>query len=259
MPSKKRLFFVFFSIASLIGGLAAGLILVPQPQRITPKASTPLGTAYVSINPASKTVSPGESFDAEISFTTGGYPISAITVQIDYNYYGSEPPLIAGITPNLNLTQAGDWNFPIKTFSAEDGHAAVKIAAVNISQSGYIAAGDTLLATLNFTASDTVGGSITAEFNAEQSKITRRDTAEDILMTPSDTGTYIVAVEDYQLPTIPVNPTATRAPTYEYVPPTAAPTLSDTLPQTGNAVGTIGLFSFGLAAAAIGFLILFVF
>jgi hypothetical protein len=242
--SKHRLILTLLITVFLVGGLTASFILVQKRQQITPKASTPQGTAYVSLNPTAKTVAPGDSFSVQVNFTTGGHAISAITAQIDYDYSGAEPPLTTGIIPNPVLTQDGSWSFPIKTFTAADGHATIKIAAVNVTQTGYAAAGDTMLATLNFTASNNVIGSITAEFDAAQSKITRKDTAEDILMTPSSVGNYVVLLQ--------ADPTATPTPPGY---PTATPTPL-TLPKAGNATPTFAIIFSGLAAIATGFFIL---
>lgn len=269
MFSKKRFALILFVLILLVGGLAAGVVLVGQRQEIAPKASTPGGTAYISLNPTTKTVNPGETFPVQINFTTGGAAISAITAQIDYDYTGSEPPLVAGITPNPALTQDGDWSFPIKIVTVENGHVTIRIAAVNVTQTGYNNLGETLFATLNFSASNTVTGSITALFDATQSKITRKDTAEDILMMPSSTGTYIVAAGDSPTatPTPPGEnptatptppsyyPTATPTPRYGYS-STATPTPPAVLPQAGSAATTLAILSSGLAILAAGIFML---
>ncbi len=190
MSTRKKLLIAVI-VLLLVAGLAAGILLVSQPQILPKKASTPTGTATIRLNPETKTVAAGTTFPVQMSFTTGGQPISAVTVQLDYPYTGTEPPIaVSSIQLNAALLATGEWSLPIHTVTTQNGHARIRIAAVNTSLAGFTATTESVLGTIVFQGNQT--GTINVAFDATESKITNKGSGQDVLLTPASTGTYTV-------------------------------------------------------------------
>lgn len=213
--NKRHVFIAVGVFALLLVGLGAGLYLVGQRQLIIPRAATPNGTATVRLSLESKTAAAtGEEFPVDILFTTGGNPVSAVSIELTYPFSGTEPPFtVPTIVPSTVLLQSGDWSFPIKSFAASGGVAKVRIAAINTSMAGFSADGETALATLTFRASGTPG-TATVNFGAVQSKVTRKDTGADNLLIPTSSGTYVLqgSAAPTTAPTQVPEATATQVP-----------------------------------------------
>jgi hypothetical protein len=179
----------------------------------------------------------GETFTVDIVFSTGGRAISGVVVSLNYPYTGTEPPLsVSDIQLNASegFTDSSQWSFPVKQYSASGGVAQIKLAGANITTEGFSSDASVTLATLTFSAD--LDGSIAASFDAVQSKITDKLTAEDILLIPTSVGTYEVAQDATATPT-PTGPTGTSTLT-----PTGSPTPTSTLtstptPTTGGGQG----------------------
>src|SRR3989338_3439602 len=138
--SGKKKFLIGLVLIVLLAALLAGLYLIRQQQLVGKKAAVPTGTATISLNPETKTVAPGTSFPVQIGFTTGGLPISAVTVDLSYPYSGTEPPItVTNVQLNASLLATGEWSVPFKSFPAENGVQKIKIAAVNTSLGGFTA------------------------------------------------------------------------------------------------------------------------
>lgn len=220
MNGKKK-FLIGLVLIVLLAALFAGLYLIRQQQLVGKKAAVPTGTATISLNPETKTVAPGTTFPVQIAFTTGGLPISAVTVDLSYPYTGTEPPItVTNVQLNASLLATGEWSVPFKSFPAENGVQKVKIAAVNTSLGGYTSTADTVLGTITFQGNSP--GTITVTFNPTESKITVKSTGQDNLLTPASTGVYTVqAVTASPTPTTGVLPSAT--PTLIQASPTPPP------------------------------------
>jgi hypothetical protein len=187
---KKKYIITGVVLFVLIAGLIAGLILVGSRQLFKQEAAVPGGVATVSITPTQSTIAAGETISANVYFNTTGRQVNAMTVQLEYPFTGASPPIT--VSDNIQIDPAlvaDDWTFPIKSVATVGNKIVIKIGGFN--QFGYTSAGDTKLATLTFTG--VFPGKIIVSFNPTESKITDVDQAEDILLIPSSTGTYIVS------------------------------------------------------------------
>lgn len=212
--SGKKKFLIGLVLIILLAALLAGLYLIRQQQLVGKKAAIPTGTATIKLSPETKTVAPGTTFPVQILFTTGGQPISAVTVDLSYPYTGSAPPIIvSNLQLNASLLATGEWSVPIKNFPSENGLARIRLAAANTSLGGYSSTTETLLATIIFQGNSP--GTITVTFNPTESKITMKATGQDNLLIPASTGIYTVqGVSASPTPTTGVvpSPTPTQRP-----------------------------------------------
>lgn len=223
---------VGLAVFLLLGaGLAVGWYLVGQRQMFGKKAAVVGGTAQIRLSPETQSTQVGSSFPVNILFSTGPTAISAVTIQLDYDYTGVEPPLgVSNIALDPELLATGEWSVPIKTFTATGGHARVRIAAINTSLNGFISGSEIHLATLTLLANS--AGTINVTFDSTESKVTTKASGADVLLIPTSTGTYsAVAV-----------PTATPGPTaVPTVGPTPTPEPGETpFPQPQNSGGSGG-------------------
>lgn len=220
------------------------MVLVGQKQLFRKKAAVQGGTAQVRLVPESKTVGVGGTFGVEVRFTPGAEPVSAITVQLNYTYPGSQPPLsVASIVANPQLLGTGYWSMPIKTVTTSGGLVRVRIAAINTSLSGFSSANEEMLATINFRGD--VPGTINVTFDAVESKVTLKSTATDTLLIPTSVGTYTVTGESPASPTPTGAPSPTPTPTPHPTPtstpgptPTPTPTPAPTPTPTPTSIPT---------------------
>ena len=250
------------------------MFLVGRRQLIIPRAATTTGTALTHLDLESKTITTaGDTFQVNVPFTTGGNPISAVTIELNYSYTGAEPPFtVTTITPNSALTQTGEWSFPIKSFTMSGGAAQIKIAAINTSIAGFSAADETILATVTFKATNTPG-TISVTFNPTSSKITLKATGSDNLLIPTSSGTYVFQSSGSPSPTPTTaaadptptpttgdggggggdngNPAATPTPR-SHARANPRPTAIPTLPVAGNSFPTAVLAVIGLLFLLIG-------
>lgn len=174
-----------------LAGIGVGVYLVQQQQDIRDEAAVPGGISEVFVTPSTKTAQAGDTFPVDISFSTGGETISAIAIQLQYSYTGAQPPVeVTDIAVNSDLTSTSEWSFPVKKIEDLGGQIQIRIAAINLSTTGYSSSTDTKVATLNLKAN--APGTITMEFDPQESKITQKTTAEDILLIPVSTGVYTV-------------------------------------------------------------------
>lgn len=228
----------------LVAGLAVGWYLVGQKQLFGKKAAVQGGTAQVRLVPGANTIGVGGTFGVEVRFTPGPEPISAITVQMDYTYQGSQPPLtVTSVDANPVLLGTGEWSVPIKSVTNSGGLARVRIAAINTSLSGFSSADEVTLATLNFRGD--VPGTINVTFDAVESKVTLKSTAADTLLIPTSVGIYTVTGEPPATPTptgVGVTPTVVPSPTVGPSPTTGpTPTVGPPVPGEPNSCnGTCG-------------------
>lgn len=211
---------VGLAVLLLLGvGVAVGWYLVGQRQMLGKKAAVVGGTAQIRLSPEAQSTQVGSSFPVNILFSTGSTAISAVTIQLDYDYTGAEPSLgVSNIAFDPELLATGEWSVPIKTFTAANGHARVRLAAINTSLNGFTSVSEILLVTLTFSANS--AGTINVTFDPTESKTTTKADGSDVLLIPASTGTYtatavptptLVPTPTGTLPT-PIVPTATIAP-----------------------------------------------
>jgi hypothetical protein len=251
--SQTKLILVLASVAVLIIGLIAGLLLVRQNQRVSQKAATPTGTAQIYITPETKIIDVNQTFTANILLNTAGQAISALTIDLSYPYSGDNPPILAtDVQINSNFIVNDKWNFPIKTINASSGKVQIKIGGLNSSSQGYTTQGEETVATITFKGQ--AAGAINATFNSASTKVTNKTTGEDILLVPNSSGSYTVrgVSTDATLTPTPSSttsaqstssPTATAIPAKDTSPtpsPIAAPKSGVSLPTTiGIAAGML--------------------
>jgi len=205
--------------------LLASLVLLQQRQEIRKKASVPEGQATVRISPETGIYQVGESIPVNIFFNTRGVTISAIALRLTYLFSGNNPQIIpSNILINQALLNTGDWSCPIKTISSEGGQVKIDIACVNTNPNGYSNSTDTLLASFSLGVQNIpTPNPVVLSFDPNLSVISRKDNAQDTLLTPTSRGTYTITSQPTSSPT--PTPTPTRIPTST---PTPTPTFTPT-------------------------------
>ena len=79
---KKRIIFSIFGVLVLIGGLAAGLILIQKNQDIREKAAP---ASSLSILPSSQIKNPGQSVNFSVKIDTGANNVTGVDIQIKFD------------------------------------------------------------------------------------------------------------------------------------------------------------------------------
>lgn len=152
------------------------------------QASTPTGTMTVSLDPATKTVNVGETFSVNVMISppegfTG--KISSSQTQLRYNYSGSTSEItVAGITPG--------------TFVVDEVAKTVTMDMVKSDPEGFTPSGPYIQGTIQFRAASPSAG-LTVTFNQFLSKIFVIGSGDDVLLTPSAVGNYVVNGVNYHL------------------------------------------------------------
>jgi len=229
---------ILIGLASLLllgAGLGVGWYLVGQKQMLGGKAAVSGGTAQIRLSPETVSTEAGSSIPVNVLLSTGSTAISAVTVQLDYDYTGTEPPLaVSSMALNASLLGTGEWSVPIKTYTAADGHARIRIAAINTSMNGYVSGLEVQLATITFAANS--GGTINVTFDPSESKVTAKASGSDVLLIPASTGTYTVAAEAGVTPAAEPTVAQVAGPSTTPV-PTAVPAAASPTPTTGPVGG----------------------
>lgn len=228
----KKYLLALVVILVLSGGVIAGLFLVKNTAIFKPQASTPNGQATVSIQPATATFTRNTPNTISIYFNTKNLSISGIAVSLNYSNLAVKA---TNIQINPDLTSTGDWNCPVKSVPSSGSTDSVDIACLNTTTGGYSNSTDTLLATFTLTASQVPDQNpLVMSFDPQNSKITQKSDATDILLTPSGTGSYTIVDTIAQGPTpTPIIIVASPTPT-----PTAGPTQAPGATATPTPVPT---------------------
>jgi len=224
VTTKKLLPIIF--ILFLGASIFLTTILVRQRQEIRKKASVPGRPATLKLSPETGTYQVGETIPVSIFFNTANIPISAIALRLTYPYRGNSPEVIpSNILINQTLLATGDWVCPIKTFSPESETVKIDISCVNVNPAGYANSSGTLLASFNLGIQNIPAiNPLVLSFDPSLSVISRKSDAQDILQTPTSTGTYTIGG-----PTPTPTSTSTPTPTSTLTPtptPTPTPTTS---------------------------------
>lgn len=246
--NKNLIIAAIITTLTLVGGLAAGILLVGQRQLFRQKASVSGGVAKIYITPESNTINVGDVFSAKVYFDSGSIAVSAMTVQLEYSYSGSEPPISAtDVQINSGLIQ-NNWDFPsvLKTITTSGGKVVIRFAGFSNSISGYTTTGQEELATITFSGNSQ--GTINVSFNPTESKMTKKSDGTDTLMIPQSTGTYTVSGggSNYTpTPTATPGPTNSGSPLQTLKPvPTAT---KPPIPVTGDTDKTYLVLGTGFA------------
>jgi hypothetical protein len=257
--SKGLLVATIITTITLVGGLIVGILLVGQQQFFKQKAAVSGGVAKVYISPESKTVNVGETFTAKVYFDSSNTAISALTIQLEYPYTSSEPPIsVTDVQVNSALAVQNNWDFPIKSITTSGGKVLVRIAGFSNSISGYTTTGQEELATISFKGNS--AGTISASFNQTESKITKKADGSDTLMIPQSSGTYTVTgsgviTTPTPTATATVAPGATATPIGSIIPvPTRTPM---PVPVTGATENTIIALGAGILLLAVSLIFAF--
>lgn len=215
-------------IILLVAGVVVGLLLVQQRQIFNQKASTPTGTATVSLQPSQASFQRSVANPVSVYFNTKGISISGITVRLTFSNLGVSA---SGIQVSSNLLTSGDWTCPVKSITSSGSTGQIDIACLNTSTAGYSNSTDTLLATFNLTASAVpLVNPLIVSFDPTQTVITQKSDATDIALTPTSTGSYTI------VDTLSGSPTAT--PVVIVASPTATPLGGATNAPTPTATAT---------------------
>lgn len=236
-PFPTKIVLLLVLVAVIIAGAIVGVYLVGRQTKINQKAAISTGVAKIYLSPETKTVKAGESFSVNVLLDSAGQKITAITVDLSYPYSGSTAPLKANdvqISPGLSTDTF--WKFPIKTITDEDGRIQIKIGGLNSSEDGYQTQGEEVIATITFKGE--TAGTANLAFNTTTTKLTNKDTGEDILLTPRSSGLYTVSASQEATATPTSTPSAspspsTRRPT-ETITPSPVP-----VPDSGVSMPTV--------------------
>lgn len=186
----KKYLLIIIVIILLVGGMVAGLLLVQQQQIFKQKASTPTGTATVSITPSQQTMQRNTSYPISINFDTKGILISEVDVRLTYSNLGVDA---SNITISQDLLSSGDWNCPVKSVTSTGSTGQIDINCLNTSATGYSNNADTLLATFDLMASQVpIQNPLIISFDPVATVIKQKSDGTDIALTPSSTGSYTI-------------------------------------------------------------------
>jgi len=238
------------SLTLLVFAFVATVLIANQLQKqqeIRKKASISGGTATVSLEPASGNYQVDQSFDANVYFNPGGTAISAIAVRITYPYSGSGPEITAtNLAVNPDLFASGDWTCPIRTIVPLGNNINIDIGCVNTNVAGFNASANTRLASFRLIINRLPATNPTIlRFDSSLSAITRKSDGQDILRTPTSTGSYTVAGGGpTNTPGAPSNtpipsPTGGLSPTPTNTPPAVTATPTATGSPGANPCSTI--------------------
>lgn len=252
MPAKKIILALLITAVS-IGGFVTGLILLGQDQDVGRQAAVPGGQATVSISPSSGNYDVGDTIQTSVSFNTAGIAVSGVAVRLIYPFTGSSPEVtVEEIEINPSFTNSSDWTCPTKDASQQSGNVIIEVACANTSSSGFQTSADVLLATMTLSVErqpETVP--FTIRFDDSLSIITQQSTGEDILLTPSSTGTYSIGGSGQATATPTITPT-TGAGLSPTTTGSVTPTSSITATSTPTVVSTGSATPTGLPDSGIG-------
>jgi len=243
MGKNLKVILSVIGLILIVGGTAGAIILVRQRQEIRKEAATPSGTATITLSPSTGNLTINQTFPVEIKFNTKGKTISALSASLSYQFQEDTPPVEYSQEIQMAPPFTND-NCPIHEVKIDNQNKRLKIniACVILSPQGYSNNSDTLLASFNLIARHVPQTNpIVLEFDPAQTIITDKETAQDILLSPTGQGVYTVngnennAVCDL---TFTVNPSQTPTPATPTATSTPVPTSSPTSPPVPTATST---------------------
>lgn len=233
--NKRKIIFPFslFLVIFLTGMIFLTSWLTKQRQEIRKKAASPSGIATVSFAPASGNFSVGQIFPVAVKINPNGVDISSVQISFNYDFAGQTPEIEI---EDADLTKSGiqipEGNLPlnydlpnsnIALIDTQNKKVTVILAAYSLT--GYTSSQEVTLTTINFRAVSPVNQK-TISFDPTLSKITKLEDGQDILKTPTSTGTYTIG----NLPTGTITPPITLTPTIPTPTITPGPTTSPPFP-----------------------------
>lgn len=270
MPTKKILVALLI-IAVAVGGFVAGLILLQEQQEIREEASTPTGTATVSISPETGNFNIGDTINTSVYFDPKGVIINGVAVRLTYPFTGTTPEItVSSIEVNSSLLSSGDWTCPTQDSSLSGDMVIIDIACANTSAAGYTANDNVLLANVRLNVARTPQVSpFVIRFDNVRSVIYRKSDNQDILLVPTSTGSYTVAggTQPTAVPTVGVTgtpattvtatPTLSASPTATLAPSPTQTVSKGELPDAGVSLPTVFGVSLGILVIAAAVLLAF--
>lgn len=235
----KKFLLVILLLIILAIGLWATLSLTKERQEIRKKAAVPQGEATVSLSPTTGTYEAGQSFQVSIFFNTAGIAISGISVRVTYPYGGTTPELAAsGLQLDSSFLAGGNWMCPVKSIDSKGGMVKIDIACVNVNTAiNFSTTTSTPFASFNLVAQSIPATNPTIfRFDPAKSVIVRKSDGQDVLLTPTSTGTYTIAGEG--IGGAGFNPSPTPTTTPRVVTPTPTPRVTTPTPAQGGQGGT---------------------
>lgn len=165
-------------ILLLLGG-AAGLYLSRTSEDTRQQASTPSGSAQISLSPAAGTFEGGSAQEIAFNLNLTTTPVTLSAIELSVAFSG-EVPTDLSFQPELLQ------NFQPANTSVTDSEAGktLKIIFQPVSTQGFSATTNKIsLGTLKFTTPQT--GEVNLRFNASESKVVLQQSNVDILRPPS--------------------------------------------------------------------------
>ncbi len=224
VPIKLILGGLLLMIVTIGGGV--GFYLSQTSQEIRQQASSPTGTAVLTISPESTSFSPGSEQTLILKINMGVEQINIDGIQYIADISGTIPT-------NLSFTQATIPGLNPVTTSLIDTATGKKLSVAYITTppSVYSANNtDLVVGTLQFTVPES--GSMTLTFNPTLSKILQNQTKSDVLRTPGEPQIYTFSSGS--------GATNTPAPTPTVVPGNNTPTPIPTTVATSTPSPTPG-------------------
>lgn len=240
-PKKKSSPKIAIILAAVIGVLlllgagGVGLYLSSQPQDVRQQASTPTGTARLTVDPISTNLTAGQKQSIPVKINLGGSDVEIIGVQYIIELLGNvpadlkfEPATLTGLSVVTN-TVTGDDEKKLSVAFSTTPPATFKTNSTEL-----------LIGNITFTPVS--AGQMSFQFDKSLSKIIKEGTGDDILRTPSDvTFTFTGGAS----PTLTPTPTATATARPSTIPSTspiastsATPTPSATASASPGTGGT---------------------
>lgn len=233
----KKYLLAILVIILLSAGVVVGLILVKNNQLFNQKASTPTGTATISISPATANFDRGVANPVTVSFNTGGVLVKTFQAVINYSNVGVQA---SNIQLNPDLAAQG-WSIVYKNISTTGSTDAIQLSAtVGQAGPGYSNTTDTPIFTFDVTATQ-VPSINPVEFSfdpdATLTVLIQASDGSDISMTPNTSGLYTITDTIAQSPTptpiiVVTNPTPTPV-------DTQAPSSTSTPVPTSTTTATV--------------------
>jgi hypothetical protein len=164
----------------------------------------------LDITPSVPSAVTGDVFRIDVNFRTGtdgeARAISALSFRLTYDYPGVNPDIQVvdkdgvpsnTVYPSEEFLLSGEWTFPVRSVTQNNGSVVIDFAAANLSTEGYIEEISKTIASIYFRADEVPdAGAFTLEFNNDQTKMmTKDDNPVNILSVPTNLNFSIVEPE----------------------------------------------------------------
>lgn len=243
MGKKLKTILAIVGLLVVISGIAATIVVIRQRQEIRKEAAVSEeegGIATINISPETAQLNINEVLPVELKLNTQGVNISALAISLGYSFSESTPPVGASaIQMHPPFTTE---NCPQREVQIDNANKKlnIKILCAILTPEGYSNNSDTLIASFSLTAQKIPEiNPITLAFSPQDTIVTKKEEAKDVMLIPTSQGTYTIIGEEtemvcelaFTVGTVTPTPTAT-------ITPTATPTVTPTPTPTGTATPT---------------------